>query len=69
MADHGPQITAARLYRRRSASGNDYFAGRRGVCKIAVLKSHQTERTSGRPRVLWRLWSACAPAEKAEYPN
>ena len=29
----------------------------------------QTERTSGRPRVLWRLRPACISAKKADYPN
>ena len=63
MADHGPQITAARLYRRRSASGNDYFAGRRGACKIALLKSHEVAEDGGEN---WNLVLSEAPASKAD---
>ena len=52
MADHGPQITATRRPRRRSESGNDYFAGKRGACKIALLKNHEVAKDGGENRNL-----------------
>ena len=61
MADHGPQITAARQYRRRPARGNDYFAGRRVACKIALLKSHPEDGGEN-----WNLVLSEASASKAD---
>src|SRR6476659_8415712 len=61
MADHGSQITAARRYRRRLASGNDYFAGRRGACKVALLKSRDVADHGAE---IWNLVLSEAPATK-----
>lgn len=42
MADYGPSFTAAKLYRKTSAKGVTYFAGRLGGVKVALLKSKET---------------------------
>ena len=38
---NGPQILVARLDRRKSASGNEYFRRRWDACKCALLKSRE----------------------------
>ena len=39
MSDYGPQVKIARLYEKTSKTGNQYFVGRLGMAKVAVLKS------------------------------
>jgi hypothetical protein len=44
MSDYGPQVKLARLYEKTSKTGNQYFVGRLGMAKIAVLKLRTARR-------------------------
>ena len=41
LSDYGPQVKLARLYEKTSKTGNQYFVGRLGMAKVAVLKSKE----------------------------
>lgn len=58
MSDFGPQITAARLYRKTSKSGATYFAGRMGMMKAALLKSKELAEDGSE---IWHLVLSEAP--------
>ena len=50
MADksHAPSFPIARLFRKTSANGNDYFTGRLGGARVTLLKSHQLQTSKFR---------------------
>ena len=52
MTIYAPSFTAARLYRKTSKSGSDYFVGRWGGAKITLLKSRETADDGGE---IWEL--------------
>jgi hypothetical protein len=39
----GPMLTAAKLWRRTSTKGTDYFAGRLGGVKVLVLENRDRQ--------------------------
>jgi hypothetical protein len=41
MSDYRPQVKLARLYEKTSKTGNQYFVGRIGMAKVAILKSKE----------------------------
>lgn len=45
--DNSANIRLARLYRKTSKSGNDYFVGRIGGAKVALLKSREVAEDGG----------------------
>jgi len=45
--DTSANIRLARLYRKTSKSGNDYFVGRIGGAKVALLKSREVSEDGG----------------------
>lgn len=58
MADYGPSLTLKRLYKRTSAKGSDYFAGRLGLAKVALLKSKEVADDGSE---IWSLVLSEAP--------
>lgn len=58
MADYGPQLTLARLYRKTSAKGGTYFRGRLGMTNVALLKSKETSPDGDE---IWNLVLSEAP--------
>ena len=62
MTDYGPQITAARLYRKTSKTGATYFAGRLGLMKVALLKSKDNADDGSE---IWNLVLSEAPVKLA----
>lgn len=58
MSDYGPQITAAKLYRKVSSKGTTYFVGRLGKLKVALLKSRETADDGSE---IWSLVVSEAP--------
>ena len=50
MADDS--IFACKLYRKKSAAGNDYFTGRMGGVRIVLLKDRETAEDGGE---IWNL--------------
>jgi hypothetical protein len=66
MSDYGPQVKLARLYEKTSKTGNQYFIGRLGMAKIAVLKSKEVAE-DGSPMWDVLLQEACSePRRKPE---
>ena len=63
MADYGPQITVARLFRKESAKGALYFAGRMGMAKIALLKSKDVADDGSE---IWHLVMSGAPQRQEQ---
>lgn len=55
---YGASIQVARLYERTSASGNQYFVGRWGGAKVALLKAREPAE-DGTP--VWNLLLSEAP--------
>lgn len=55
---YGPQIQVARLFRKTSAKGTEYFTGRWGFAKIALLKSRDVADDGGE---IWHLVLSEAP--------
>lgn len=56
---HPPSFTAAKLYERTSAKGNQYFSGRLGGIRLAIVKTTETD-DKGNP--VWLLRMSEAPA-------
>ncbi len=56
---HAPSFTAAKLYERTSAKGNQYLTGRLGGVRLAIIKTTDTDE-SGNP--IWLLRMSEAPA-------
>jgi hypothetical protein len=61
MVDYGPSFTAAKMYRKTSAKGVTYFAGRLGGVKVALLKSKETAENGDE---IWSLIFSEAPPYK-----
>jgi hypothetical protein len=57
-SSYGPQIQATRLFEKTSASGNTYFMGRWGNCRITLLKAREPAE-DGTP--VWNLVLSEAP--------
>ena len=66
MSDYGPQVKLARLYEKTSKTGNQYFVGRLGMAKIAVLKSKEVAE-DGSP--MWDVLLQEAPSEPRRKPE
>ncbi len=62
MSNYQPGLVAARLYKRTSAKGNEYFSGRLGGVSIALLKSRETTDEGGE---IWELMFSEAPKSKS----
>jgi hypothetical protein len=60
MSDYGPQVKLTRLYEKTSKAGNQYFVGRLGMAKVAVLKSKEVAE-DGSP--MWDVLLQEAPSE------
>lgn len=45
--DNAPKVQLCRIYKKTSKSGNEYFTGRLGGAKIAVLKSREVADDGG----------------------
>jgi hypothetical protein len=60
MSDYGPQVKLARLYEKTSKTGNQYFVGRLGMAKVAILKSKEVAE-DGSP--MWDVLLQEAPSE------
>ena len=58
---HAPTFQAAKLYRKVSASGNEYLAGRMGGVKVALLKSNDAAEDGSE---IWSLMFSEAPPFK-----
>lgn len=52
MANYGPSFCGAKLYRKTSAKGNTYFAGRMGCVKLALFKANETSESG---EEIWHL--------------
>jgi len=61
MAEYGPSFTAAKLYKKISAKGSEYFTGRMGGVRVTLLKSRETSDSG---EEIWSLMFAEAPAFK-----
>ena len=66
MSDYGPQVKLARLYEKTSKTGNQYFVGRFGMAKIAVLKSKEVAE-DGSP--MWDVLVQEASSEQRRKPE
>src|ERR1700687_3176160 len=66
MSDYGPQVKLARLYEKTSKTGNQYFVGRLGMAKVAVLKSKEVAE-DGSP--MWDVLLQEAPNEPRRKPE
>jgi hypothetical protein len=66
MSDYGPQVKLARLYEKTSKTGNQYFVGRLGMAKVAVLKSKEAAE-DGSP--MWDVLLQEAPSEQRRKPE
>jgi len=66
MSDYGPQVKLARLYEKTSKTGNQYFVGRLGMAKVAVLKSKEVTE-DGSP--MWDVLLQEAPSEPRRKPE
>jgi hypothetical protein len=66
MSDYGPQMKLARLYAKTSKTGNQYFVGRLGMAKVAVLKSKEVAE-DGSP--MWDVLLQEAPSEQRRKPE
>lgn len=55
---YGPSIEVARLFRKTSAKGTEYFTGRWGFAKIALLKSRDVAEDGAE---IWHLVLSEAP--------
>lgn len=53
-----PSFVAAKLYERTSSKGNPYLTGRWGGCRVAVLKTNDTDK-DGNP--IWEFRISEAP--------
>src|SRR5262245_40921351 len=60
MSDYPPPIRLRKLYRRQSAKGAPYVAGKIGGAKIAVVKSSQKDDDGAE---IWSLLLSEAPQE------
>ena len=65
MADYGPQVTLARLYRKQSAKGATYFRGRLGMANIVLLKSKDFAYYGNE---IWNLVLSEAPKREGDAP-
>ena len=65
MADYGPSIQAARLYKKTSSKGTIYFAGRWGGLKVAIVKSRDVSDSG---EEIWNVLLSEAPASKQDRP-
>ncbi|MEW5705117.1 MAG: hypothetical protein AB1781_11125 [Pseudomonadota bacterium] len=63
MADYSPQITACRLYKKTSSKGTEYFVGRWGMMKIALLKSREVADDGAE---IWNMILSEAPQKPRE---
>jgi hypothetical protein len=66
MSDYGPQVKLARLYEKKSKTGNQYFIGRLGMAKVAVLKSKEVAE-DGSP--MWDVLLQEASSEQRRKPE
>jgi hypothetical protein len=66
MSDYGPQVKLARLYEKTLKTGNQYFVGRLGMAKVAVLKSKEVAE-DGSP--MWDVLLQEAPNEPRRKPE
>jgi hypothetical protein len=66
MSDYGPQVKLARLYEKTSKTGNQYFVGRLGLAKVAVLKSKEVAE-DGSP--MWDVLLQEASSEQRRKPE
>ena len=55
---YGPSIQVARLFRKTSANGAEYFTGRWGFAKVALLKSRDVADDGAK---IWHLVLSEAP--------
>jgi hypothetical protein len=60
MSDYGPQVKLARLYEKTAKTGNQYFVGRLGMAKVAVLKTKEVAE-DGSP--MWDVLLSEAPTK------
>jgi len=65
MSDFGPQITAARFFRKKSKNGATYFTGRIGMMKAALLKANELADDGSE---IWNLVLSEAPTKPAASP-
>jgi hypothetical protein len=56
---YGPNIQFARLFEKTSANGNQYFVGRWGGAKVALLKAREPAEDGA---IVWNLVLSEAPA-------
>ena len=54
-----PSFTVCKLYERTSAKGKSYLTGRWGGCRVAMIKTDQTDN-DGNP--VWEMRMSEAPA-------
>jgi hypothetical protein len=66
MSDYGPQVKLARLYEKTSKTGNQYFVGRLGMAKVALLKSKEVAE-DGSP--MWDVLLQEASSEPRRKPE
>ena len=66
MSDYGPQVKLARLYEKTSKTSNQYFVGRIGLAKVAVLKSKEVAE-DGSP--MWNVLLQEASSEPRRKPE
>ena len=66
MSDYGPQVKLARLYEKTSKTGNQYFVGRLGMAKVAVLTSKDVAE-DGSP--MWDVLLQEASSEQRRKPE
>jgi len=60
---NNPSFQIARLFRKKSASGNTYFTGRLGGARVSLLKSRDVADDGGE---IWSLMIAEAPQRQQE---
>jgi hypothetical protein len=60
---YGPQLQVARMFRKTSAKGTEYFTGRWGMAKIALLKSRDVGDDGSE---IWNLVLSEAPKPSGE---
>lgn len=52
MSNFGPNVKIARVYKKTSAKGNEYFTGRMGAAKVAIMKSREVADDGGE---IWEI--------------
>lgn len=65
---HAPSFVAARMYRKVSQSGTEYFVGRMGGVKLSLLLDRRETAEDGGE--IWKLhFSEAAPYQPPERRN